>query len=237
MKTELVSWKKFRALHTTLRSRTSRSDLADCVRPAALFVDDLGDLFLLCADDASGNHARVHFPLKDVWHAKSMAENMADDTTHFASPCPFLRIYFQVEDHFAARRERFLYLESPEVWSDDGLINDEDDMRAYWIAATLPEEVYRTKRDYDLRDELYWLKNFAKRKNNAIFHMNGREYFKNVDKIKAFLHVSRFRRFDPKGRKTQVLAKLMKFFGTTKDIGSTFNPFNTILSPSFLHAV
>ena len=150
-------------------------------------MDDIGDLYVIC--DKSGHHTRVQFPLLEVWKGK-MAIQTNRDPLSFSSSCPFLRLYFHVENYAEVRREQFLYLETPEVWSDDALINDEDDLRAYWIAATLPAEVSRQKENYDHRDQHFWLKHFGTRKNNAIFHMNGRKYFKEVKKINEFLHVS-----------------------------------------------
>ena len=75
------------------------------------------------------------------------------------------------------------------VWDNQSeILVDGDDLRAYWIVASLPMEVHKYKKDFELREDVFWLKNFGNRKNNAIFHMNARNLFP-MEKINKILHV------------------------------------------------
>ena len=69
------------------------------------------------------------------------------------------------------------------------MLNDDDDLRAYWLVASLPMEAAKQNNDFDKREDVFWLKHFGKKKNSAIFHMNGKEYFSNNTKIQNVLHV------------------------------------------------
>ena len=100
----------------------------------------------------------------------------------------FLPSYSKM-DSFAYFREHYWYFEPPEVWSQDELVNDDDDLRAYWVVASLPMEATKHNNDFEKREDVFWLKHFGNRKNNAIFHMNGRKYFHDTEKIRDFLHV------------------------------------------------
>ena len=49
-------------------------------------------------------------------------------------------------------------------------------------------EVQKQKENFAFRDEVFWWTHFNDTKNNALFHMNGQDYFKEVKKIREFLH-------------------------------------------------
>ena len=162
-----------------------------CKSPRGVTVDDIGNLYIICDDGAK--LIRVQFPLAEVWKAKGAMDNARQSTTEtegFNSFCPILRLYFEIDPYVSQRRENYWYFEAPEVWDDGSheILNDEDDLRAYWIVASLPMEVQKQKENFAFRDEVFWLKNFGEWKNNALFHMNGQVYFKDVKKIREFLH-------------------------------------------------
>ena len=158
-----------------------------CKSPRSVVVDDIGSLYIIC--DNGAELIRVQFPLAEVWKAKAAMDN-GRQINSYNSYCPILRLYFEIDPYVSQRREHYWYFEAPEVWTNGSheILNDEDDLRAYWVVASLPMEVQKQKENFAFRDEVFWWTHFNDTKNNALFHMNGQDYFKEVKKIREFLH-------------------------------------------------